>query len=134
MKPVVIIVAERSYPSNFVVCLRWVPSEDGLLGKARARRGTYAGELILDIYAGLFRQSLELKRDYGEFFSLEYASFAEYLGKRFLWKSDLVNEIAKHFDSSRVMIYFEPRQLFLDDDYGHSFLSKLLDAEEADED
>jgi hypothetical protein len=89
---------------------------------------SYAGELVANLHDSIFRQSLDLKRDYDEYYDVEYKTFGEYLKKRFLFLPEVVAKCSEQLHRSRMMIYFQPRVHFLEDfEYGCSFLGKFLE-------
>lgn len=118
---------DSSSRRSFMICLDSPIDEAALLLKAKVKPGTYAGELIANLYDEIFHRSLELKRDYADYYALEYGTFDEYVRKRFLFSSELVSTINSHFFQSTQIIYFQPSQYFLEDDYGLDFLERLLE-------
>lgn len=118
---------DSSSRRSFMICLDSPIDEVALLLKAKVKPGTYAGELIANLYDEIFHRSLELKRDYADYYALEYGTFGEYVRKRFLFSSELVSTINSHFLQSTQIIYFQPSQYFLEDDYGLDFLERLLE-------
>jgi hypothetical protein len=118
---------DSSSRRSFVICLGTSIDEVTLLSKAKVKPGTYAGELIANLYDEIFHRSLELKRDYAEYYALEYGSFGEYIRKRFLFSPELVSNIGSQFLQSSQIIYFQPSQYFLEEDYGLDFLERLLE-------
>lgn len=120
--------SQRSnYRDRFVLCLHTPVSETRFVRRAKVRPKTYAGELLANVYDRIFRRSLELKRDYTEYFAVEYSTFAEYLHKRFLFPKEVVHTLSQEFLPSRQIIYFHSNFSFLEGDYGREFLQKLLE-------
>lgn len=119
---------DSSSRRSFLICLGTSIDEAALLLKAKVKLGTYAGELITNLYDEIFHRSLELKRDYADYYALEYGTFDEYVRKRFLFSSELVSTISSQFSQSNQIIYFQPSQYFLEDDYGLDFLKRLLES------
>lgn len=118
---------DSSHRCSYLICLDALINQAKLLRTAKVKPGTYAGELITDLHDGIFRRSIELKRDYAEYYSAEYATFAEYVHKRFRFAPEMVRLASEQFSSSRQIIYFHPSHCFLEDDYGREFLEKLLE-------
>lgn len=118
---------DSSSRRSFVICLGTSIDEAALLSKAKVKPGTYAGELIANLFDEIFHRSLELKHDYANYYALEYGTFDEYVRKRFLFPSNLVGTISSQFFQSSQIIYFQPSQYFLEDDYGLDFLERLLE-------
>lgn len=118
---------DSSYRRSFLICLGTSIDEAAILLKAKVKSGTYAGELIANLYDEIFHRSLELKRDYANYYALEYGTFNEYVRKRFLFSSELVSTISGQFSQSSLIIYYQPSQDFLEDDYGLDFLNRLLE-------
>jgi hypothetical protein len=121
------LVPDSSWRHSYLLCLRAPVNEDTLLRRAKAKPGTYAGELLANLHDAIFRRSLELKRDYTEFYAPEYATFAEYVRKRFLFPPDTVLSVSAQFPHSRQIIHFHPGFCFIEDDYGREFLQRLLE-------
>ena len=118
---------DSSFRRSFVVCLGSHIDEATFLLKAKVKAGTYAGELIANLYDEIFHRSLELKRDYADYYALEYCSFDEYVRKRFLFSAELVGTISSQFSQSTQIFYFQPSYYFLEDDYGLDFLERLFE-------
>ena len=98
-----------------------------MLAHAKVKPKTYAGELISDLYDEIFHRSLELKHDYSTYYAVEYATFDEYVRKRFLFEAEQVCTISDQFVQSDKIILFHPTQYFLEEDYGPHFVEKLLE-------
>ena len=118
---------DSSSRRSFVICLGTSIDEATLLSRAKVIPGTYAGELVANLYDEIFHRSLELKRDYADYYALEYGTFDGYIRKRFLFPPELVSNISSQFSQSRQIIYFQPSQYFLEEDYGLHFLEGLLE-------
>ena len=113
---------------SFVLCLPGLVTRANFLRRAKVRPDSYAGELVTSVHDAIFRHSLELKRDYGEYYRLEYAMFGEYLKRRFLFPPEIADKCSEQFQRSELMIYFQPHFYFLEDfEYGNNFLRKLLE-------
>lgn len=111
----------------FLICLDASVDEDTFLRRGKVRSGTYAGELLSKLHDAIFRQSLQLDRDYREYYSIEYPTFAEYMHKRFLLRGKPIEDVSAEFGLGKRIIYFCPRYCFISEDYGVEFLSKLLE-------
>ena len=118
---------DSSSKRSILICLGTSIDEAEFLLKAKVKPGTYAGELIANLYDDIFHRSLELKRDYADYYSLEYGTFEKYVRKRFLFSPELTSTISSQFMQSSQIIYFQPYQYFLEDDYGLDFLERLLE-------
>ena len=114
-----------SYP--YVICLGTPIDKKTFLHRAKVKPGTYAGDLLAGVYDAIFHRSLELKRDYVEYYAVEYPTFSEYLRKRFRFTADTIRKISDQQSGSRQIIYFKPSYTFLEDDYGYEFLERLLE-------
>ena len=113
---------------SFVLCLPALVNRASFLRRAKVKPDSYAGELVANLHDSIFRQSLDLKRDYAEYYRLEYETFGDYLKTRFLFPPEIADSCSEQFQGSRVMIYFQPHFCFLEDfDYGCGFLRKLLE-------
>jgi len=110
----------------FVISLRRTVSESVALRRAKVQRGTYAGDLVSRFYDSLFRRSLELKSDYVKYFAGEYSTFDTYLRRQFLWAPEVTNQVTAVFDRSQAIFYFEPTYSFIDEEYGQSFIERVL--------
>jgi hypothetical protein len=119
--------SDSFYQRPRVICLRAPVDLKTFLQRAKVAPRTYAGELLSNLYTAIFNHSLELIRDYRIFYSFEYATFVEYLGKRLLIEKDAAVTIAAEFSRSRQIIYFKPNYSFLAEDYGQEFLERLLE-------
>jgi len=111
---------------QFVICLRETYDLNSVLKAAKAKRGTYAGEIVSDVFAAVFDLSIELKADYLKYFSLEYPTFGEYVRKRFLWPDEVADQVVAANSDCVSILLFEPRHGFIDEEYGPVFLRKLL--------
>src|SRR5438876_913249 len=103
---------------TYLLCLPTPVDQPTFLRRAKVKPETYAGELMADLHEGIFGRSLELKRDYDEYYATEYATFPEYLRKRFLFDPEVVRNVGAEFSRSRQIIHFYPSYCFLEDDYG----------------
>ena len=112
---------------SFLICLRTSIDESTFLRKAEVKQGTYAGELLAKLHDAIFNRSLDMSRDYVEYYAIEYATFGEYAHKRFLLRPDVVRKITKQFGQKYRILHFHPGYSFLEDDYGLKFLTKLLE-------
>lgn len=115
-----------SWRKGYVLCLRSVPSLDQAYENARVSRGTYAGDLVESIYSQVFRTALDLKRDYGLYFGLEYDSFGEYLLKRHWFENAVIEALVSAEPAAAVVIHYVPSHSFLADDEGAAYLKAIL--------
>lgn len=100
-----------------------------MLDRAKVNSGSYASGLIDCLYADIFIHSLDLKKDYTDFFEKEYEKFGEYLRKRMRFPREVVQELQVAFDISSAIYRFRPRFSFLNDEYGLEFLTTLIEDE-----
>lgn len=98
-----------------------------MLQRAKVSRGSYAYQLIDNLHAQIFVQSLDLKTDYEAYFAREYESFSEFLRRRERLPSEVVARLAEAFDISIGMYYYKPGYAFLTDSYGLEFLTRLIE-------
>jgi hypothetical protein len=117
------------YRYTYILCVDTVPDKKTFLDRAKVRPGSYAGELINGVYDAIFVCALDLKRDFTEYYSIEYSDFAEYLRKRQRIRGDVVPKISRQYEKVATIIQFQPRYDFLEDDYGIEFLQKLIEPE-----
>ena len=118
---------DSSFRKSFVICLALPIDEATMLAHAKVKPKTYAGELIADLYDEIFHRSLDLKHDYSTYYAVEYATFDEYVRKRFLFEAEQVRTISDQFAQSDRIIFFHPNQYFLEEDYGPRFLERILE-------
>jgi hypothetical protein len=129
------IIAVSNPDSNsrrsYLLCLRSGIEVGALLRRAKVKVGTYAGDLIASLHDGIFRRSIELKRDYRKYYEIEYGTFAEYARKRFLFPVEIASTLSAQFSQSGLIIHYRPDFWFLEDDYGQDFLKRLLEPKES---
>lgn len=123
----------RSWMDEYVVCPRTPVAIDELTARAKVRPGTYADGLVRDLYAAIFRRSLDLKADYAMYFAIEYPTFADYLRRRCRFTPPSVARLTAELPNSVHMFHFHPAYSFLDEAYGLKFLNRLLGADAPDE-
>jgi hypothetical protein len=111
----------------YIICLRGFVDEATLLRRAMVKPATYAGDLLMNLHDAIFRRSLELKREYAEYYAVEYATFTEFIRRRFLLRQDVVSKLNAEFARCSHIIYFHSCYCFLEEDYGREFLEKLLE-------
>jgi len=116
-----------SWDHSYIICLNGVVDEATLMRRAMVKPATYAGDLLMNLHDAIFRRSLELKREYAEYYAVEYATFAEFIRKRFLLTQEVVNKLNAEFTRCSHIIYFHSCYCFLEEDYGRAFLEKLLE-------
>ncbi|SRR5258708_7367668 len=112
---------------RYFICLKTLVDEKTFLRKGKVKAGTYAGDLLSNLYKAIFRLSLELKSDYTNYYAIEYGSFAKYLHKRFLLPEEAVLTVDAQFANSSQIIFYRPGYYFLHEEYGLEFLKKLLE-------
>lgn len=112
---------------SFVICLEREVNRPDFMRNAKVKPGSYAWELFSGVYEGIFHRSLELKHDYSKYYSVEYATFSEYLRKRFRFGPEVISRVAEQFGSSSTIVYFEPAHCFLEEDFGLNLLETLLE-------
>lgn len=116
-----------TWNDSYLIGINTLIDEATFLSKAKVKSGTYAGELLTNLYNEIFIQSLELKRDYLDYYSLEYDSFDKYIRKQFLFTPEIVSAVNNQFGKCCQIIYFHPNYYFLQEGYGVEFLKKLFD-------
>jgi hypothetical protein len=124
---IIALTPDSLFRHKYLLCLRGPVDEAAFLRRAKVKSGTYAGDLIANLHDRIFHRSLELKSDYAKYYNVEYATFAEYSRRRFLFPADVVNGLSLQFPRTRLIIYLHPGYSFLEDDYGREFLEKLLE-------
>jgi hypothetical protein len=111
----------------FLICLPSPVRESTILRRGKVKPETYSGDLLSTLYDAIFRRSLELKRDYTDFYSVEYKSFSEYARKRILIPHDVSLTLEAQLDKSALIFRFRPIYSFLEEEYGKPFLERLLE-------
>jgi hypothetical protein len=115
-----------SFDHSYIICLNGVVDEATLMRRAMVKPGTYAGDLLMNLHDAIFRRSFELKREYAEYYAVEYATFDEFVRKRLLLSQEVIGKLSAEFARSSRVIYFNSCYCFLEEDYGREFLEKLL--------
>ena len=121
---------DSSYRYSFLLCLGSDVDQNAFLERAKVKPNTYAGDLITGLHDAIFRCSLELKRDFNEYYSIEYSTFVAYLRKRLRLPPEIVKRVEADWPKSKKVIHFHPTYCFLEDDYGVEFLQRLLEPKE----
>jgi hypothetical protein len=118
---------------GYIICLRAPMTvaeiQERMLQRAKASRGSYAYQLVDNLHAHIFVQSLDLKADYEAYFAREYETFSAYLCRREHFQMKVVTRLVAAFDMSIGMYYYEPRYTFLSGSYGIEFLTRLIEDE-----
>lgn len=118
----------RSFSNQpYIICLNGAVNETTLLRRAMVKPATYAGDLLLNLYDAIFCRSIELKREYATYYAVEYATFGEFVRKRFLLSHELAGKLNEEFARCSQIIYFHSCYCFLEEDYGYEFLEKLFE-------
>jgi hypothetical protein len=118
---------DSSFQQKYVFCLRKRIDKETFLRRAKVKPGTYAGDLITNLYESIFERSVELKSDYKTYYAVEYKNFEVYLHKRLLLAQNITSMIVTQFENSIQIVYFHPSYYFLREEYGLNFLAKLLE-------
>jgi hypothetical protein len=118
---------DSNFRRSYLLCLHSGIEKGTLLRRAKVKVGTYAGDLIANLHDGIFRCSIELKRDYGKYYEVEYGTFAGYVRKRFLFPHEVVNTLSEQCSQVGLIIHYRPSFWFLEDNYGQDFLERLLE-------
>jgi hypothetical protein len=112
---------------SYLICLGAAVDEPAFMTRAKVKPGTYAGDLVANVYDAIFRRSLELKREYLEYYAVEYTTFSDFLHRRFMLKKEAIAKLSAEYSRCCQMIYFHSSYCFLEDDYGRDFLESLLE-------
>lgn len=128
----IVWVDRRDGSDRFYIALLQRFSKEQFLARAKVAPGSYAGRLVERLYRNIFEMSLELKRDYGLYYQMEYDTFYRYLRRRLLLSKNEAEIIAGCFENNSVIIEYKSRHYFLRDDTGRALLEKLLTNEEAE--
>ena len=118
------IIATAS--NAYLLLLRQRPTKAAFVKRARVKRGTYAEELIGDIYDEIFRHCRELKREYQKYYTVEYPRFSAF-AENFCWfPPDLLAHANYYYARYTHVIHYVTHQEFLTDDEGIQLLARLL--------
>lgn len=128
-----ILKIPRRIGDEYVICLAEEPLLPDVTKRARVRAGSYAYDLVTSIYDYVLKRSLDLKRDYEEFFSVEYPTFAEYLHRRLRLTQDLIDQLVPQYDRSARIMLFEWMPSFFVESLEANVLDTLFGARGADE-
>src|SRR6266513_5596712 len=116
-----------TYRQTFLVCLRGPVSRGAFLQRAKARAGTYAGDLICQLHQAIFEHSVELKSDYSTYFAREYDGFGSYLSRLFTFDYHIVEQLLAAYNTYRFIYRYQRTLYFLEGAYGIDFLTKLIE-------
>jgi hypothetical protein len=128
----IVWVDRRDGSDRFYLALPQHLSREQFFTRAKVTPDSYAGRLIERLYRSIFERSLELKRDYGLYYQMEYDTFYRYLRRRLLLLKSEAEIVADCFENSVIIIEYKPTYYFLRDDTGQGLLRKLLAEEEAE--
>jgi hypothetical protein len=129
---------ERRSQDEYIVCpprsLSIGELRERMLQRAQVTDGSYAWQLIDNLHAAIFVQSLDLKADFEIYFAVEYRSFERYLRRRTHLPPSLMAKLLQAFETSGGMYHFKPSGYsFLSETYGLDFLKKLIENGAAEE-
>lgn len=113
--------------SSYIICLDGMTDKETLMKRAMVKPKTYAGDLIENIYDAIFRLSVELKRQYKQYYSIEYATFGDYSRKHLLFTQEMSNKLNDLYARCSYIYNFHSCYCFLEEEYGRDFLEKLLE-------
>jgi hypothetical protein len=125
-----VVFSSADQREHYIVSLRTSISESTFIERAGVLANSYAGRLVSRLYEGLFLTSLDLKRDFDKYYSVEYGQFANYLRKRHLFHHDDASEFEQEYSRSESIIYYKRAYSFLEDGVGENLLKSLLEPEE----
>lgn len=118
----IIATAENAY----LLLIHQQPTKAGFLKRARVKPGTYADELMINIYDGIFHYSRELKREYQKYYAVEYPRFSEFVENFGLIPSNLFVQADHYYSCCSRIIHYHPHQWFLFGEEGLRLLARLL--------
>ena len=67
---------DSSFRYTYILCIENVMAKGAFLQRAKVKPDTYAGELIAHLYDAIFVCSLDLKRDFTEYYAIEIQTSA----------------------------------------------------------
>jgi len=117
------IIATAS--NAYVLFFRTPPTRAAFLKRARVKPGTYAEELMGDIYDDVFRHCCELRREYQRYYAVEYSHFSAFLACFGHLPKEICDRADSHsFHYTHIIPYHPPG--FLQDEDGLNLLARLF--------
>jgi hypothetical protein len=86
---------------------------------AKIADGTYANDLIANLYDTLIGDAKGVRRDYNNYFADEYESFNEFVKHRFKADKDCIKKILRNLDTHEVIYHKKP-------EYGYVGIIEML--------
>lgn len=118
------IVATAS--NAYVLFFKAPPSREDFLRHVRARRGTYAAQLMCDLYDDIFLHSLELRREYQRYYSLEYPSFYAFTANFRYLPEEMLPKAEAYYARYQVIIPYSCGSWIFQDEEGLRLLAKVF--------
>lgn len=118
------IIATAS--NAYLLFFKAAPTRDAFLKHARARPGTYAAELMGDLHDEVFRHCVELRREYKQYYALEYPQFSDFTANFCYFPTKLQSKADIYFTRYQAIIPFYSRGWIYEDKEGLSLLAKVF--------
>ena len=118
------IIATSS--NSYLLLLRRPISKDIFLKRAGVSKGTYAAELMENIYNDIFLHQRELKHYYQKYFAIEYPTFSLFADNFELIPTEVIALADRHYDDYALLIHYVAAEWFLYDEEGLRLLASLL--------
>lgn len=117
---------------GFLVCVPRLPEPNELRARLKLQTGSYADELVQDLLQLAKLRTVHLDAEYRTYFNVEYATFEEYVTRRFGWPKDILEVATEYYSAGAQVIKLRAPYSFLgDEDLGVPFLEVVFGNREA---
>jgi hypothetical protein len=110
----------------YLLFFKQPPSRSEFLRRVRARPDTYAAELMGDLYDEVFRNCVELRREYQRYYALEYPRFSDFTANFRYFPEKLQPKADAYFARYKVIIPFGSHGWIYQDEEGLRLLAKVF--------
>lgn len=118
------IVATAS--NAYLLFFKASPPREVFLKHTRAQPGTYAEELMGDLYDDVFRHSVELRREYQRYYAVEYPRFSEFIANFRYFPKELRPKADVYFARYQAIIPYYSAGWIYEGEEGLSLLAKVF--------
>ena len=106
----ILTIDHNYYYKKFVLLSHTGLTKDIFLKNAKVTKNSFAESLALTLYTLTIERSIHLNFDYTHYYFEEFDNFTQYLGKKFLFDHDVIeNIISQPFDCNS--FYIDPEVL-----------------------
>jgi hypothetical protein len=88
--------------------------------------GSYASRIVNDILDRILEESVDIKKEYTQYYIIEYGSFSRFLDKKYHFSKRIVRCSDRLYVMYSSIIYCEMPYSFLSEDDGAQIFSNLL--------